>query len=85
MDEMNGGDPGRVITPDKFHINEPASMESRHSYLVRSIQAPGLANSAQISGQRSLVAYRSSSDILVISFRLLTWRYGLVKYILVTA
>jgi hypothetical protein len=64
VDEMSGGDSGRVITPDKFHIDEPASMESRHSYLVRSIQAPGLANSAHISGQRSLVAYRSSSDIL---------------------
>jgi hypothetical protein len=33
--------------------------------VVRSMQASGLANSAQISGQRSLVAYRPSSDTLV--------------------
>jgi hypothetical protein len=55
------------MAPDKFHIDESASMESTHSYLVRSILAPGPANSAQISGQRSLVAYRSSSDILGLS------------------
>lgn len=49
----------------KSTLTNPHLWNPHIHIVVRSTQAPGLTNSARICGPRPLVAYRSSSDILV--------------------
>jgi hypothetical protein len=55
----------RQLLLTKSTLTNPRLCNLDIHIVIRSIQAPGLANSAQISGQRPLVAYHSSSNILV--------------------
>ena len=68
----------------KSTLTNPRLWNPHIHIVVRSIQAPGPTNSAQISGPRPLIAYRSRSDILVFQLQAANMALRSSQVILVT-